>query len=138
VNIAKTTGTRERRTVPFSAAGGDAGDDWGPTVDPDRFQAIGERYPGGWRRFPADWPAAPDGELIARETREVVDRCIAGLPERQRAVMTMRDIDGCDSEEVCRVLDLAPGNQRVLLHRARAAVRRDLELYYERANGTAA
>jgi RNA polymerase sigma-70 factor (ECF subfamily) len=46
--------------------------------------------------------------------------------------MTMRDVDGYDADEVCRVLSLAPGNQRVLLHRARAAVRRDLERYYDR------
>jgi RNA polymerase sigma-70 factor (ECF subfamily) len=129
VNIATTRGVREVRTLPFSSAfGGD--DEDGPTVDPDRFQAIGERYPGGWREFPADWPPSPEGQLIAGEVRQVVHRSLAALPVRQRMVMTLRDIEGYDSDEVCRLLDLAPGNQRVLLHRARAAVRRELEGYY--------
>jgi RNA polymerase sigma-70 factor (ECF subfamily) len=132
VNVAKTTGTRERRSVPFPSVPGDI-DDGGPTVDPGRFQGIGERYPGGWRHFPADWPPSPEGELIAAEVRGVVDGCMARLPARQRAVMSMRDIDGFEADEVCRVLGLAAGNQRVLLHRARATVRRELERYYEDA-----
>ena len=130
VNVAKTTGARERRSVPVSTAPGDL-DEAGPTVDPQRFQSTSERYPGGWRQFPADWPASPEGELIAGEVRQLVDDCMAKLPERQRVVMSMRDVDGFDSDEVCRVLGLAAGNQRVLLHRARAAVRRELERYYE-------
>ena len=56
---------------------------------------------------------------------------IAALPETQRAVITLRDVDGWSSEEVRNVLGLSESNQRVLLHRARAKVRQALETYLE-------
>lgn len=124
-NIAKTTGVRERRTVPFSAE-----EDAGPTVDPSRFQGPDEPYPGGWRQFPAVWSSDPASDVLAGETRAVIDGCLSGLPEGQRTVMTLRDLVGCEAEEVCELLGIAPGNQRVLLHRARARVRSDLERYF--------
>jgi RNA polymerase sigma-70 factor (ECF subfamily) len=49
------------------------------------------------------------------------------MPPRQRAVVTLRDIDGLDSDEVCAVLSLSQANQRVLLHRGRSQLRRALE-----------
>ena len=64
------------------------------------------------------------GELLAVTRRE-----LAKLPERQRLVVTMRDVLDMDSAEVSRLLDLSPANQRVLLHRGRAAVRQALENY---------
>jgi RNA polymerase sigma-70 factor (ECF subfamily) len=56
-------------------------------------------------------------------------RGLDGLPERQRVVVTMRDMLGLDSGEVCKLLDITVANQRVLLHRGRAAVRQVLEDY---------
>jgi RNA polymerase sigma-70 factor (ECF subfamily) len=72
---------------------------------------------------------APEGRLLADETLGVVERAIEKLPPAQRAVITMRDVQGFTSEEVCNALDLTETNQRVLLHRARAKVRRALEEY---------
>jgi RNA polymerase sigma-70 factor (ECF subfamily) len=123
-NTAKTRGVRESRSVPFSSLGddGDVG-----TVDADRFLGSGERFPGHWAVPPQAW--APEGRLLADETLDVVERAIEKLPPAQRAVITMRDVQGFTSEEVCNALDLTETNQRVLLHRARAKVRSALEEY---------
>ena len=123
-NTAKTRGVRESRSVPFSSLGDD-GDEG--TVDADRFLGSGERFPGHWAVPPQAW--APEGRLLADETLEVVERAIEKLPPAQRAVITMRDVQGFTSEEVCNALDLTETNQRVLLHRARAKVRSALEEY---------
>jgi RNA polymerase sigma-70 factor (ECF subfamily) len=123
-NTAKTRGVRESRSVPFSSLGED-GDEG--TVDADRFLGSGDRFPGHWAVPPQAW--APEGRLLADETLEVVERAIEKLPPAQRAVITMRDVQGFTSEEVCNALDLTETNQRVLLHRARAKVRSALEEY---------
>jgi RNA polymerase sigma-70 factor, ECF subfamily len=126
VNIAKTHGVKDSRTVAWS---GLSEPDTGPTVDPGRFQGPGEPYPGHWRGFPDAWPS-PESEVVWREARAMVDSALADLPHRQRVVITLRDVDGYSSEEVCSILDITAANQRVLLHRARAAVRRRLEDYF--------
>ncbi len=99
----------------------------GPTVDPGRFRGDDDPWPGHWRdeAAPADW--GPEAALLAGEFRDVLQRALAELPARQRAVVELRDVHGLDAEEVCRVLDLTPANQRVLLHRARARLRAALE-----------
>lgn len=124
-NTAKTRGVREARSIPFSSLGGGGADE--PAVDPDRFLGDGERYPGHWAVPPQSW--APEGRLLAQEAMEVIEREIDRLPAAQRAVITMRDVQGFSSEEVCNALDLTETNQRVLLHRARAKVRNALEEY---------
>ena len=126
VNTAKTRGLREARSVPFSAL---AGDDPEASVDPDRFLDAGERFPGHWAVPPESWAGLPEGRLLARETMDLVRREIERLPPAQRAVLTLRDIEGFGAEEVCNALDLTETNQRVLLHRARAKVRNALEEY---------
>jgi len=123
-NTAKTRGVREARSIPFSALGDDSGE---PTVDPDRFLGSGERFPGHWAAPPQAW--SPEERLVADETLAVVEREIDRLPPAQRAVITMRDVQGFTSQEVCNALDLTETNQRVLLHRARAKVRRAIEEY---------
>jgi RNA polymerase sigma-70 factor (ECF subfamily) len=129
-NRAKTRGQREARTVPFSSlAGGDDGD--GPAVDPDRFlSADHPHWPGHWAAGPAQWSAVPHERLLAREVRSHIREAIDTLPERQQAVIVLRDVEGWPPEEVCDVLDLSEGNQRVLLHRARSKVRAELERYF--------
>lgn len=124
-NTAKTRGVREARSIPFSSLGGGGADE--PAVDPDRFLGDGERYPGHWAVPPQSW--APEGRLLAQEAMDVIEREIDRLPPAQRAVITMRDVQGFSSEEVCNALDLTETNQRVLLHRARAKVRNALEEY---------
>jgi RNA polymerase sigma-70 factor, ECF subfamily len=125
-NTAKTRGVREARSIPFSALGDDAD---GEAVDADRFLGAEERFPGHWAVPPQSWAGAPEGRLLARETLDVIEHEIEQLPEQQALVLTMRDIDGFSSEEVCNVLELSESNQRVLLHRARSKVRRALEEY---------
>jgi RNA polymerase sigma-70 factor, ECF subfamily len=127
VNRARTRGQRERRSVPFSALGGS--DDDAPAVDPDRFQTADGRYPGHWVAHPASWEPLPDEAFLARETRARIQAAIETLPPSQREVITLRDIDGWSSADVCNVLEISETNQRVLLHRARSKVRRALEEY---------
>jgi RNA polymerase sigma-70 factor (ECF subfamily) len=126
VNIARRHGVRQSRMVPVDLSGS------GPTVDSGRFQHVGEKDPGSWRQFPAPWPAPEDGALET-EVRSVIETAIARLPERQRMVMELRDLHGYDGQEVADLLSLSIGNQRVLLHRARAMVRRELEMYFARS-----
>lgn len=124
-NTAKTRGMRESRSIPFSSLGDGGADE--PAVDSDRFLGDGERFPGHWAVPPRSW--APEGRLLAREAMDVIEREIDRLPPAQQAVITMRDVQGFSSEEVCNALDLTETNQRVLLHRARARVRNALEEY---------
>jgi RNA polymerase sigma-70 factor (ECF subfamily) len=128
-NRAKTRGQRESRSVPFSSIG-EAEE---PTVDPHRFRPEGDQYPGGWKELPKAWEGDPEERLLAGETRRLILDTIEQLPPAQRAVITLRDIEGFDPEDVCNVLDLSDTNQRVLLHRARSKVRRALEQYLEEA-----
>jgi RNA polymerase sigma-70 factor (ECF subfamily) len=121
---ATSRGRCERRHVPLSALLDDA--DKGPTVDPSRFLDAG-RWAGHWAEPPADWGADGEARAIAAETRAAVARAIEMLPPAQRLVITLRDVRDWTSDEVCEALDITPGNQRVLLHRARARVRAALE-----------
>jgi RNA polymerase sigma-70 factor, ECF subfamily len=125
-NIAKTRGQREGRSVPFSSL---AGDEAGSGVDPEWFQGATERAPGGWRAFPDDWRGIPDERLLGNETLERIGRAIESLPPMQAEVIRLRDVLGWSSEEVRNALDLTETNQRVLLHRARSRVRRELDAY---------
>ncbi|HEX6458616.1 MAG TPA: sigma-70 family RNA polymerase sigma factor [Thermoleophilaceae bacterium] len=124
-NRAKTRGQREARSLPFSSIG----DPDDPAVDPDRFRPEGDQFPGGWKEFPPPWEGDPEERLLAGEARALILHTIEQLPANQRAVITLRDIEGFDADDVCNVLEVSETNQRVLLHRARAKVRRALEQY---------
>jgi RNA polymerase sigma-70 factor, ECF subfamily len=127
-NRAKTRALRERRTVPFSTLAGDPEADE-PAVDPDRFLPAGHRWAGHWASAPASWRDVPEDVLLSRETMTVVERAVQALPDAQRAVLVLRDVDGLGAAEACQLLGLSEGNQRVLLHRARVKVRATLERY---------
>ena len=75
-----------------------------------------------------DWDR-PDERLLAAETRAVITEAIDALPDGQRLVISLRDVEGWSAEEVCNVLELSETNQRVLLHRARTKVRHALDDY---------
>ena len=131
-NTAQKRGARERRTVPFSALlSADDGDDG--VVDSDRFQAEGALWAGHWASPPSSWGSAPEERLLAGEARALIEGTIATLPDSQRQVITLRDVDGWSSQEVCNVLDITEVNQRVLLHRARSKVRQTLEEYFDQS-----
>jgi RNA polymerase sigma-70 factor (ECF subfamily) len=128
VNLAKTRGVREARSVPWSHFDDDAG----PTVDRGRFFGAGHEWAGHWSAegAPVAWQPSPERSAIAREIREILTRELTLLPERQRIVVSLRDIEGMTSDEVCDVMDITTANQRVLLHRGRARLRQALEGYY--------
>ena len=126
-NIAKTRGQREGRSLPFASLAGDDLD--APAVDPDRFDTREASSLGAWSTLPDDWTGIPEDRLLGRETLAVIGTAIDGLPPMQAEVIRLRDALGWTSEEVRNALDLTETNQRVLLHRARAKVRRALEAY---------
>jgi len=121
-NIARTRGVREHRSVPLSSLG--------PAADQSQFRGPEDEYPHHWKVFPLRWPS-PEDAAVEAERAGLVAAAIAALPERQQLVITMRDVHGFDAEEVCAVMDLTPANQRVLLHRARTAVRAAVAAHYE-------
>jgi len=131
VNIAKTRGQRERRSVPFSSLWSPEGDE--PTVEPGRFLPEGERWAHHWADAPTSWEGVPEDRLLSAETLALVGSAIEALPPNQREVIRMRDVLGWSSLEVRNALDISETNQRVLLHRARSKVRRALEDYLSEA-----
>ena len=129
VNTAKTRGQREARSLPFSSLW-TADPEAEPSVDPDRFLPQGHpTSPGHWAEPPVGWESTPEERLLSNETLAQVARAIEALPPNQREVIRMRDVLGWPSSDVCNALDISETNQRVLLHRARAKVRRALEGY---------
>jgi RNA polymerase sigma-70 factor (ECF subfamily) len=125
-NIAKTRGRAEGRSVPFSSL---AGDDADTGVDPTWFQDSTGRFPGGWRSPPTDWSGIPEDRILGSETMRRIGEAIEALTPMQAEVIRLRDVLGWSAEEVREALDLSEVNQRVLLHRARSRVRRDLDAY---------
>lgn len=121
VNRAKTRGVQEGRSVPFSAEQDQTDDE--PAVDPSRFDASGR-----WIDPPRDWWSdSAEALLLGAEANATLQSAIASLPERCRLVVTLRDIEGLEAEEVCAVLGVSDANLRVLLHRARSRLRHALE-----------
>jgi RNA polymerase sigma-70 factor (ECF subfamily) len=126
-NCAQHRGGLERRTVPLSALG-DEEDEGGPSVAPERFLDDGHpRWPGHWQSAPEPWA---EEKLLTAEAAAAARRAIDELPDRQRQVITLRDVEGLDAGEVCELLAVSEANQRVLLHRARSRVRAALEQHF--------
>jgi RNA polymerase sigma-70 factor, ECF subfamily len=121
INQARTRAAREARSLPFSALAREE-DDEGPAVDPARFGPD-----GGWKSLPDDWRTLPEERLLANETLAVLREAVDALPARQREVFLLRDVEGWEAGDVATALELSAGNERVLLHRARAKVRAALE-----------
>jgi RNA polymerase sigma-70 factor (ECF subfamily) len=120
-NRARTRGERERRSVPLSTLEA--------SVEPGRFRPDSDpQYPGGWATPPDTWP---EQQLLQAETLATIQAAIAKLPPRQQEVIVLRDVAGWEPEDVSEALELTDGNQRVLLHRARAKVRNEVEAYLQ-------
>ncbi|MFL6136331.1 MAG: RNA polymerase sigma factor [Frankiaceae bacterium] len=130
VNTARTRAVRESRTVPWSSFAAAEGE--GPAEDPSRFRAAGDEWAGWWSEAgrPQPWQSSPESGAVAAETRRLLAAALDDLPERQRVVVTLRDVEGFGSDEVRDLLGLSAANQRVLLHRGRARLRSTLEGYY--------
>lgn len=128
INTATTRGVREARAVPFSSLAPEGEEE---SVDADRFRGAEDAFPGHWKTYPGNWGALREDVLAGRETMDMVIAAIEQLPTAQRVVITLRDIQGCSADEVCTALEVSPGNQRVLLHRARSRVRAALEGHFD-------
>lgn len=129
INCARARQRKERHSVPMSSLEREG--DEGPAVAPERFQPEGHQWAGHWSAVPRTFVL--DDPAVSAETRALISEAIALLPESQREVMMLRDVECFSSDQVCNVLALSDMNQRVLLHRARAKVRTYLE---ERLGGT--
>lgn len=131
MNRVRTQAQREGRSLPFSALE-PAPDDAESALPADRFlPADHPRWPHHWAAPPKDWGGSPEDRLLSAEVRTEIQRAIDALPPGQREVITLCDVEGWSAEEACELLGITPGNQRVLLHRARSKVRLALERYFE-------
>ncbi len=138
MNTAHTQRTRDARTLPFADLGRELSDDE-PAVDPERFLPPGhQRWPGHWSTPPQPWESDPESRVLAAETLDVVRGVLDLLPMGQRAVVTLRDVQGWTPEEVSDALGVTRGNQRVLLHRARSRLRAALEEWMQAPRGALA
>jgi RNA polymerase sigma-70 factor (ECF subfamily) len=125
MNQARRRGARDARAVPFSAL---AGDDR-PVVEPEAFLPAGHEWAGHWASPPWHWEQLPPERLEAAETIDVVRRTIEELAPLAREVIVLRDVEGWPPGEVSGLLEITDGHQRVVLHRARARVRRAVEAH---------
>jgi RNA polymerase sigma-70 factor (ECF subfamily) len=112
LNRARTTARREGRA----------------TTLPD--EDVGERFDrtGAWATPPVPWSDEVDDRVVADRLARRVREILPTLPDSQRQVVVLRDVEGLPATEVADLLGVTDGNQRVLLHRARARIRRELEL----------
>ena len=122
-NSARRRARMEARSEPLSsleASGGEQNElDW-------FFGANHPRWASCWTTINARWEALPEEALATQEAERAMMEKLRSLPPSQSAVIMLRDVEGLSSDEVCSLLGLSPGNQRVLLHRARLAIRRTL------------
>ena len=120
-NRAKTRLKREKRFESLD-------EDW---QDPDE-RNFNDR---GWlTRDPPDWNLdTPEAIMASEQLRDVILHCLEQLPEKQRAVLTLVDIEGLDFEQICNILDISSSNVRVLLHRARISLRNAIATYQQQA-----
>lgn len=98
------------------------------TADDDEDHSFGDD--GHWRNEhvgPVDWACDPRKMTENTQFWEVLRYCLERLPERTAQVFALKEIDGVDSEEVCKVLEVTPSNLWVLLHRARSRLRECFE-----------
>jgi RNA polymerase sigma-70 factor, ECF subfamily len=125
VNVARSRRRKESRILPFASLWRrDDSDSRRPTVDRSRFGADGM-----WREGPHSWDNLPESKVLGEETLQHVRAAIDALPAKQREVILLRDVAGFDAGEVSSLLGISAANERVRLHRARAAVRQRLEDY---------
>jgi RNA polymerase sigma-70 factor (ECF subfamily) len=128
IHQAKTQTARERRALPFCSF---AQETEGETaLDANCLQRGDEACPGYWAAPPRPWQK-PDRRVLSLEARARLKDALAQLPERQRMIVGLRDIEGLSAEEVCGLLELSKVNQRVLLHRGRSRLRSVLAAYFD-------
>jgi RNA polymerase sigma-70 factor (ECF subfamily) len=123
-NCARRRAKSEARSAPFSSLDGGAREE----SELNRFFAANHpRWASCWATINTRWEALPEEALSRAEADAAMIETLRALPPNHSVVITLRDIEGWSSQEVSTLLRITPGNQRVLLHRARLAVRRALE-----------
>ena len=133
VNRARSRAVRDGRSLPLSSLVQQEIGSVETAVDPSRFRSADDPWPGHWLLKPAA-DDLPEQRLLAAELSEQVSEALATLPPAQREVVSLRDVQGLTSDEVCQLLALSEGNQRVLLHRGRSKIRALLERYLATRN----
>ena len=131
-NKAKTRSQREKRTVSYSEVQESL--QGRPTVDASRFRApSADTWPNHWLpgSAPISWSGIPEDAFLSQETMDLIRGTIDSLPDNQRLAITLHDQNELSTQEICNILGISETNQRVLLHRARATVRRVLEDYLQ-------
>jgi RNA polymerase sigma-70 factor (ECF subfamily) len=128
-NKAKRRAAQENRTIDLAAveAGGGRGGDGRDRESSLRADPSAAR--GIWMASSFEDAATPERRVLSGEIRDLLEGAIDALPATQRLVITLRDIHGWKSKEVAGLLGLAPGSERVLLHRARVKIREILGPY---------
>jgi len=100
----------------------------------ESFDDFDERFGAdrSWRSPPANWSAdTPETLLAAKEMRAVIDGALAAMPVQQRAVLTLKDVEGLSFDEICNILDISASNARVLLHRGRRRLWSAIDDYHK-------
>jgi RNA polymerase sigma-70 factor, ECF subfamily len=77
-----------------------------------------------------DWCCLPEDEFLSAESRAALDRAVRRLPETQRIVFVLRDIEGLSIQETSEALDLNESAVKTRLLRARLRLREELSTYY--------
>jgi RNA polymerase sigma-70 factor (ECF subfamily) len=104
-----------------------------PAVQPNRFLPPDHpQWPGHWAAFPQTWVDVPESRLRARDTYERIETTIEALPPQQRAVISLRDVEGWTTEEVAQVLGIGTAQECRLLHQGRSRVRSALETWLDK------
>jgi RNA polymerase sigma-70 factor (ECF subfamily) len=119
VNRARSAGAREHRCMPVAS-------DEGP-LPPSRFDEG-----ACWISPPQHFTQDVEDRLNAQELLQTIRSSLDTLPASQRQVVTLRDVEGLDSKDVCELLEISEGSQRILLHRARSRLRRSVEAAFGR------
>lgn len=88
-------------------------------------------HKGHWSAPPPDWGIDPEEAAIQRAMVRLIGDALETLPQSQACVVRLRDVEGFSSGEVCELLEISAGNQRVLLHRGRTAIRAYVERHIE-------
>lgn len=131
VNTAKRHAARENRSTSFSDLAREA-QGYEPEPPGVRFfDAAHPRWANAWTSVVPAWDRLPEERLLSREVRTIIEAAAEMLPDGQRTVFSLRDLEQWTAEEVCNALRISDSNQRVLLHRARLNVRAALERYFD-------
>jgi RNA polymerase sigma-70 factor, ECF subfamily len=122
VNRARTRVTREGRLVGLAAL-------MEGTSANERGVPLSDFAPDGhWAELPRLWDELdPERVFGGRQLWNHVQTVIDGLPAGQRAVILLRDMEERDADETCALLNISAENQRVLLHRARSRIRKEID-----------